>query len=513
MTRLAGVDISGTSVRGVLYDPETHRLLASEEVETTRPRGDFSADSGLKDALSTLARRLRLGSVPLAVTADFDLVVTRTHLPFQDPKRIAEVVGFHIEERVPFEVTDWLVEHVVSRRGESGVDLVLFAARRRQVEELLNTFLEAGIYPQLIVPRALALFRLTAGPGGAMAGPGGPTAEPARAVVWVEPGHVDVVVGRGGSVLLARALPVVGDSVTGGEDRARTIVADLRLSLWSAGVSPGECAVVVGGPEHAGELVLELLSAEVEGGPSPERPEGEAVSSVQPAASVLPAHASRTTGGGAEGGDVSGEPETGRYALAAGAALSLAREPQVDLARSLRSLGLALRAVSSPLTALLVAALVAGVLFFAFQVRRAWSVRSVVQANQRLLEETWDALYPGSAMPAEPLLRVLSDLQARSSGGEVGRTRVAPLALLGRVVEALPEEEGFQITGFRVTSGEVVLSCSAKRLSSADVVVAAIQSRLGATVSRQSPSPLAGGRHAFDITVQWKDHDSGTSTN
>ena len=496
MNRLAGIDISAERVRGVLYDSEAGRLLGAETVEVVWPTREFSADSGLREALTTVRRRLRLTSVPVAVTADVDLAVTRTHLPFQDPKRIADVVGFHIEDRVPFDVGGWVVEHVVSRRGESGVDLLLFAARRRQVEELLNTLLEAGIYPQLIVPRALALFHL-------MAGGAGPVTESVRAAVWVEPEHIDVVVGRDGSMLLARSLPVAGEPGVGEDGLARATANDTRLSLWSAGVCPRECAVVVGGREHSGDRVLQLLSAEAQGGASPAKPETESFSSVHSAASVMPPDA--------EG--VSADPDTGRYALAAGAAQSLAGESQVDLARSLRSLGLALRAVSSPLTAFLVAALVAGMLFFAFQVRRAWSVRSVVQVNQRFLEETWDTLYPGSALPPEPLLRVLSDLQARSSGGEVGRTRVAPLPVLQSVVEALPEEEGFQITGFRMESGEVVLSCSAKRLSSADDVVSAIQNGLGATVSRQSPRPLAGGGHAFDITVHWKGYDSGTSTN
>jgi len=456
MGMVVGIEIGAQVVRGVVLDPQLRRLAHTAEVALSEPGTERA---GLRAALAELRSRLRPGGAPVAVTADLGTIVSRVALPFDDPRRLAEVAAFQVEERLPFEVTGWATDHAVAQRDDAGTELIVFGARRRDVEELLEAMLDAGLYAQLVAPRAASLFGLAGREG-------------AQAVVWVDGADASIVVAVDGRMAFARELPLARE-----EGTAEAIVREVRITLLTAGVAESECAIYVGGSEPLAERVLHVL------GSAP----GWRARSL---GALVPASGS-------------GEGEAA-WAPAAGAALSLVGPQRVDLARALRGPALLLRGQARLVTAFLIVAILSGGAFLAAQVRGALAAQGAAQGGREALRQVWQSVYPGEAMPTEPRLRLLSDLEAARSGARDGPAAVDALPLLRRAVEALPQGAGLQVNGFQVAEGVLVLRCSADSLTAADRAVSALQGVLSASVSAQNPQSLESGGHAFDIVVRWK---------
>ncbi|MFO7956009.1 MAG: hypothetical protein R6X33_02795 [Candidatus Brocadiia bacterium] len=464
-----GIEIGAEAVYGVRMG-QGRRPVREVEVPLVRAPRDFSAQSGLRDALRNAARSLRVGLSPVAVTGNLTTVVARVRLPFADPARIDDVIDFHVEERLPFDVADWAVDYEVARRVDDGVEVLVFATRRDEVSRLLETCAQAGVYPQAVVPRAEALFHLVAPEEDA-----GPVA-----AVWLDGASADFVVGSGSRLQFARSVPAGDEEQAAGPD----VTPAVRVCLWTAGVADEECPVYVGGESLAAEAALDDLRAEL---PAP----------VHPAA-------------GAPSSDRDQQEEQGPYGLAIGAALSLRGEDTVDLARTVRGPATALRAMVRPLTAFLVVVLVAGCLFLGYEYRRREHVMRAESANREALRAMWDRLYPGEPIPQDPLMRVRSDLAGvtRRGEGEDAVAAVDPLPVLQRTLQALPDLTGMEIHEFNVSSGTLVLDCRARSLGAADRVVDALQKELGVTVTAANPESLGGGQYGFKIRMRWEDESA-----
>ncbi len=443
MAGVVGIEVTADAVRGVVVDPATRRVLRTAEVAMEgAPPGQ---------ALRALRGKLRPGGAEAAVTADLGTVISRVTLPFSDPRRLAEVAAFQVEERVPFDVTDWTTDHLVARRLENGAELLVFAARRRDVEDLMEALLAAGIYPAAVVPRVAALAGLLDGAEGA--------------VVWVDAAEADVAVCSGAGLALARVVPLPEE----GEEAA---AREARVALLAAGASTDGCPTYAGGRAPAAGRVQELLAA-------------------RPLDALLDGQPSST------------------WAPAAGAALSLGASQRVDLAHAMRGPALTARGASRAVTVFLVVAVILGAAFLAQQVRGALAAGRAAREGRDALRSVWQALYPGEAMPPDVRQRILSDLAAATGQQAGGPARVDALPRLRSAVEALPTDAGLKVTGFRIGKDALVVSCSAGSLAAADKTVAALQAALPATVSQQNPQSLGSGEYAFDIQVRWKQAGEG----
>ncbi len=462
-----GIEIGPEAVYAVRLARGRAAPARQAEVPLVRAPRDFSPGCGLREALRNAARSVGVGLSRVAVTANLSTVVARVRLPFDDPDRIDEVIGFHVEERLPFDVDEWVVDYEITARREGEVELLAFAARRDEVAQLLETCAEAGVYPRTVLPRAEALLHLV----------NAAEAHAPVAALWLDEACADFVVGSEGRLRFARAVPPAG----GQDASAPDVPAAVRVCLWSAGVPAEECSVYVGGEGEAAEQALAELRAEL---PAP----------VHPAADALASEGSSAA-------------ELGPFGLAAGAALSLQGGAVPDLARTVRRPATAAKAMAGPLTAFLAVLLLAGLLFAGHHYRRSAHAAHTEQANRQALHAMWEALYPGEPMPPDPLLRVRSDLAGvqRQDEGPGAVRAVEPLAVLERTVRALPEVEGMEIHEFSIRSGSLVLECRAGSLGAADRVVDALQTELGVSATAANPESLGGGQYRFRIRMQWED--------
>lgn len=191
-------------------------------------------------------------------------------LPFTDPRRIEQTIGFEVEEKIPYELAEaaWDWQPLGERGGAA--DLWVGVAPKAELTALLGVLAGAGLDPQVVVPAAPAMaallspgvLELPAAPeGAAPAAPGAPP--PVEALLDLGEERTQLCLAAGGRLEAARTLPL------GAAGLARALSADLgvpeadaaRLLLGEAGGEPPPPALAaLAADPRTGEALRRALS-------------------------------------------------------------------------------------------------------------------------------------------------------------------------------------------------------------------------------------------------------------
>ncbi len=127
-------------------------------------------------------------------------------LPFTDPRRIAQTVGFEVEGQIPFDLADvsWDWQPLGVRDGKT--ELLVAVVRKEELAALLAALAEAGVDPRAIVPPGPAYAAL--GLAGALAASPVPAAPGAPAAPADAPAHA-AGIGEGAAATPAPAEAIV----------------------------------------------------------------------------------------------------------------------------------------------------------------------------------------------------------------------------------------------------------------------------------------------------------------
>ena len=239
MARVLGLDLGSHSLKGVLLESTGRGTSVLHYAETRR-----AEEAPLDEALAVF-----LGENPWApdqVVVALPGPSLATHvftLPFTDPKRIAATLPFEVEGELPFELSQVVFDHQVTRRRATATDLIVGLVRREELAELLKTLAVRGLDPRVVTHPAIAYQNLF------LAAPERFEVAPGAAVAVLDIGHrrTCVAVGRPSEGLLfARTFP------GGGLDLSRALAAEFQVPLAEAeawkerdgSLAPG------GGAEH-----------------------------------------------------------------------------------------------------------------------------------------------------------------------------------------------------------------------------------------------------------------------
>jgi general secretion pathway protein L len=247
--RILGLDIGAHTVKGVLLE-STYRGYAV--VDTGRapvaapPEGATPLVSRQADAVGALLAEH--GWRPEMVVAAFPGAAVSSHLvtlPFTDPRRIEQTVGFEVEGQIPFDLDevawDWQPLHA----HDGKTDLYVGVVRREELAALIAALAQAGVDPRAVVPAgpAYASLLATGATGeGEASGERGVTGASAPADVVLDVGHerTSVCVVSGGTAEAARTFPF------GVAHLARVVARDLALAdadaLATLAASPAAAA-------------------------------------------------------------------------------------------------------------------------------------------------------------------------------------------------------------------------------------------------------------------------------
>jgi general secretion pathway protein L len=164
--RILGIDLGATSVKGVLLESAYRGFTvvdaASQPLpELPAPAGPEGAEAppppplrerqvaALRDLVAGRGWSFEASVVALPGAAASTHLVT---LPFSDPKRIEQTIGFEVESQIPFDLDevawDW---QVVGHRGAQA-DVLVSVVRHGEVAALLQALSTIGVDPLAVVP-------------------------------------------------------------------------------------------------------------------------------------------------------------------------------------------------------------------------------------------------------------------------------------------------------------------------------------------------------------------------
>jgi general secretion pathway protein L len=261
--RILGLDLGAQSVKAVVVES----TFRSFDVVSMASAPVAAGDEPLVGRQAATVRALLGGG-----TLEFDVAIVAfpgagvssnsVTLPFNDPKRIEQTVGFEVEGQLPFDLAEaaWDWQPLGVRDGKT--DLLVAVTRRAELTALVAALAEAGVDPRAIVPAGPAYASLAA--TGALPAPPAAEGSPPGVEVVVDVGHerTSVAVLAGGSCEAARTFPF------GASHLARALARELQVSeddgaallAAAAGGSPLPAALApVGADPRAAEALRRAL--------------------------------------------------------------------------------------------------------------------------------------------------------------------------------------------------------------------------------------------------------------
>ena len=200
--RVLGLDIGSHSVKAVELRQALGRELEVAQLCT------FELDDPAP-ALATELRQLvaahdlPLQHVVVSVAGD-RLSTRRLTFPFKDRRKVAAAVPFEVEEQVPFDLKDYVVDWDIAGESATGLDVAACIVPRHEISLLLDTLADAGVVPRVVEAEGLALSNLAT------------ILELPGTRVLADVGHrkTTLALCRDGRVLATRTLPIAGKALT-----------------------------------------------------------------------------------------------------------------------------------------------------------------------------------------------------------------------------------------------------------------------------------------------------------
>ncbi len=150
-----GIDIRKTSISAVHLVSGLKQTVVKNFTRITMVAGDEGGDP-LADALKALTGKMDFGNAAAVVAIAANQVVFRNlKVPFDDPKKIRQVLPFELEPTLPMAVDSTVIDFETIRSMDG--TLLTAAIEKSVLERHLKALEEAGIRPSMIVPSGYPL--------------------------------------------------------------------------------------------------------------------------------------------------------------------------------------------------------------------------------------------------------------------------------------------------------------------------------------------------------------------
>lgn len=190
-----------------------------------------------------------------------DCVTWRTlFLPFRDRKRLAQTIPFELENHVPFDLDEVVIDYQVLHRDRAGTTVLAALVPKKDLERHLSLLQAAGLDPKVVDLGPLStLNSLTLVPD----------LPPTFAFLDFGPRNVTAALYRNGELAGLRTIlqpltPVPASNNGAGEGHADPLVAEIRWTLLALNGAPLDDSLpcyVAGDPAELDSLAPELDQA------------------------------------------------------------------------------------------------------------------------------------------------------------------------------------------------------------------------------------------------------------
>ena len=159
MARVLGLDLGSYSVKALLIEStfRGYTLRRFAEARVASGQTPSASIAGLRAALSSLSAEKHLAADQVFVSLPGTSAATHLiSLPFNDPRRIEQTIGFEVEGVVPFELTDIVFDYQVVSEKNGKSEILVGVARKEDLKQLIALLGEFGVEPRVITFAPLA---------------------------------------------------------------------------------------------------------------------------------------------------------------------------------------------------------------------------------------------------------------------------------------------------------------------------------------------------------------------
>ncbi len=171
-----GVDFGSRYIHSIGVDKHMREFSITDYLLLGMPDGAYEQmfrangadqDSGQSEVLNDLYEVIESewlsGQTGLHASLPGDLLSLRTlELPFLQPKKIAQLVGFEAEGHLPFTIDEIVLDYFPLNTYEGNTELLVAAVGREKFSQILDKMLRLGLDPGAIVGQGLCLHHLCA---------------------------------------------------------------------------------------------------------------------------------------------------------------------------------------------------------------------------------------------------------------------------------------------------------------------------------------------------------------
>ena len=159
--RIVGFELTPTAVyatvvhlRGTIY---TIEACYAEPVE--QDNGEEQATRTAK-AIKTILNKVKKYTDIYTAISSSHVVFKSMKLPFERPEKIKMVIDFEVEPLLPFQVDNAVIDFIITKTipEEKSSEILVAGIQKQYITQLLETFGEAGVQPQLITVDMFALY-------------------------------------------------------------------------------------------------------------------------------------------------------------------------------------------------------------------------------------------------------------------------------------------------------------------------------------------------------------------
>jgi len=260
---ILGLDIGASRVKGVLLESSYRGFAVVDAAAEPVAAASAGAEEPLRQRQMEALQRLlaaRGWHVETTIAAFPGVAAAQVvTLPFSDPRRIEQTIGFEVEAQIPFDLAEvaWDWQPLSSSAEQS--ELLVGVVKKEELAGLLAGLAGAGLDPRAVVPAGPAYASLwAAGALGPPPGAGTPAAEgagqpaaetapapagPPAAEVLLDLGHgrTSICVVRAGQCEAARSVALGTGDLTRALSRELAISeadAERLLGAAAAGTAP-----------------------------------------------------------------------------------------------------------------------------------------------------------------------------------------------------------------------------------------------------------------------------------
>lgn len=164
--RILALETPGDRVRGALAERTWNAIHLTGVFEEQR----LPDETGLSQALKRLLERTGIPDIVVSALPGSKVLKRLLELPFNDNRRLNQVVPFALEEHVPFPVDDSVVAFAPLGRDGGNTLVIAAMARKSDLRAHLELLAEAGLDPKTVTLSELATANLLASHQASMPG-------------------------------------------------------------------------------------------------------------------------------------------------------------------------------------------------------------------------------------------------------------------------------------------------------------------------------------------------------